>query len=96
MREMTKAAVPKHDVAEHWGQQEDMGGPIYHMIDASGVDAIDTLAGKLKAIAEIDHFHGGSDETTEILRGLMKIPQGSDLYGLDVGCGVGGPMGQVA
>ncbi|MBI5456688.1 class I SAM-dependent methyltransferase [Candidatus Kaiserbacteria bacterium] len=93
MREGERAVQPKrHDVAAHWDPGPDMAGPIYAMLNTSGVDAIDELGEKLKHIAEIDHFHGGSDETTEILRLMMNIPPSYDLHGLDVGCGVGGPM----
>src|SRR6185436_788329 len=82
----------KHAVATHWGKGHDMATAVKDMLDALDVDNAGTIDEKLSLIAEIDHFHGGSAETTEIVREKMDLPKTPNLRGIDVGCGVGGPM----
>ena len=92
MNELEKVEGKPHAVAEHWSQGGDMAQSINMMLDDSGVDGVGALEDKLKLIAEIDHFHGGSLETTEIVRRNMAISNVPNQVGLDIGGGVGGPM----
>lgn len=91
--EKTEHNKIKHVVAEHWSHGENMTGAVDSMLDLLKVDEPGiTRQKRLERASRVDHFHGGSIQTTETLRGLMNISRATDLRGVDIGSGIGGPM----
>ena len=79
-------------VAVHWSQDRQMVERARAAVDTLIADEGLNKEGRLRALAKLDHFHGGGIETTETLRKLMNIPAKPGLRGLDIGSGMGGPM----
>jgi len=60
-------------------------------IDKLNMESLST-EDKLKRLSLIDHFHGGGLWSTETLMNLMETKFKQQKYGIDIGCGMGGPM----
>ena|SRR3989344_1867893 len=70
-----------------------MAGAVDSMLNLMRVDETGiTQQERLERASRVDHFHGGSIQTTETLRGLMNISRTMNLRGVDIGSGIGGPM----
>lgn len=86
----TFPAINSGEVATHWGS------PTLFSYAQSFLRMLH-LHSKMKpmavaqALAPLDQHHGGGMAATEILLGMMSC-QGTALRGLDIGCGLGGPL----
>src|SRR3989338_3928651 len=87
------ADAPRTDVvADHWSQGQQMVERARAAVDMLAGDENQDKEKQLRALAKLDHFHGGGVETTENPPILISLPHRAGLHGLDIGSGMGGPM----
>lgn len=86
-----------HPVSEHWSKDREMVSNALRKVDEvlSQVPRDASIQTKLAAISSLDHFHAGGLEITDRLVDEMELPTDPNMHGIDVGCGMGGPMRRV-
>ena len=82
---MTKCDI----VAKHWGKTGFVEY-VHRWVDSVGLDIQSTTEDKLRVLSPLDQHHGGGLASTQALFDMMHCEKG--LRGLDIGCGLGGPM----
>src|SRR3989344_6809803 len=83
------ADAPRTDVvADHWSQGQQMVERARAAVDMLAGDENQDKEKQLRALAKLDHFHGGRGEKTENPRKTMRLPHRPGLHRIAISFGV--------